>query len=1089
MDGEVYGPYDLDTLRGIHLTPDILVLSTSPDSRSSSDTWKEASEYPELADSLLIDTIAVEDIPEEMPPTPAPLFNAHSAFYIKRGELPYGPYTLEELAGTSINEDTLVSLDGMSRWYRTGDINGLLLTLAAIAGQMRRSESSPVAEETTGDVTASYRQDCDNKLLAGNMVKSIFEVCDKKKSPYRMVFDTSDEELKFIIGEYNEQFEELLGLIRELIALNRADAFSRNLINLTVDSINTAIDSFNRRFDNEFERVEAKSEEGLSSIQRIGVSSVCFEAPFDGILLKKWLFMDALSESPLMLVYNTDGRCQADEFIDSIVGNLYKDNAPRSICTIVLDLEELTGLSSAFKTLNRDLYRVVSNQSEARDTIRELQAYIGNVIRNLLVEPGMNLRSYNSSHDTKEPHKLLIVKDFPANIHGETLNSLRIIAKNGPRAGVYLALMISEQSVSSWDENARINEEFNLAEFESRSVRFNFLHDRTALLDAFLTDEYPEDGCRVNLPQYNCLSVKDISSIVENVNEQCELRDDVVISLADYLPSGKNLWRSDSGRQVEIPFGLSSDRNIASLKITQESGQNSAVVIGIPGSGKSVFLHSLILNAAFKYSPDELRMYLIDFSGVEFNAYALGGLPHARVIAPEAEREFGISILRELEEEGARRMELCRRYNVNSIVELRRVAPEIKVPRLLVIIDEFQKLFDEGNDKISQEANAKIHIIIQEFRKFGINLVLATQKLPANSLLPRDLIANRVVFKCAPNDFQALIFMENSREMPRLRTGECIYNSESGASYDNTRVQGFFASKQEIDRLLSELSAFADTAVYEKEPIMVFRSGEQPEFNKRRRNEAHMATDGIPVSVPIYFGESIAVNDVDVNVELVKENNNNILVVGGESDVARRIVLHAVLSAISAHEPDSATVVALNGMRADNVQWADVNCALANSPVNYISPRTSAEMVDVLSEIKNEVENRRNDESALQPHIYIAGFDIQALRAFDPDTSGVMAKASAASKLMAFILNNGPAAGVFSILQTDTLAGINRVDARALDACNYRIALQMPENASMKVMDSYAANRLFVFNRPASRFRAYMRDNLRNISIKFKPYK
>lgn len=84
-----------------------------------------------------------------------------------------------------------------------------------------------------------------------------------------------------------------------------------------------------------------------------------------------------------------------------------------------------------------------------------------------------------------------------------------------------------------------------------------------------------------------------------------------------------------------------------------------------------MFLHALICNAAINYSPDELNMYLIDFSGVEFNSYALHNLPHARVIAPEAEREFGLSILKELVEEGARRMELCRNNDVSNIVDLK----------------------------------------------------------------------------------------------------------------------------------------------------------------------------------------------------------------------------------------------------------------------------------------------------------------------------------------------------------------------------------------------------------------------------------
>ena len=64
-----------------------------------------------------------------------------------------------------------------------------------------------------------------------------------------------------------------------------------------------------------------------------------------------------------------------------------------------------------------------------------------------------------------------------------------------------------------------------------------------------------------------------------------------------------------------------------------EEGESVAIT-GPSGSGKSTLLHALITNAALRYSPDELEVYLIDFKkGVEFKTYATHDLPHARVIA------------------------------------------------------------------------------------------------------------------------------------------------------------------------------------------------------------------------------------------------------------------------------------------------------------------------------------------------------------------------------------------------------------------------------------------------------------------------
>ena len=75
-----------------------------------------------------------------------------------------------------------------------------------------------------------------------------------------------------------------------------------------------------------------------------------------------------------------------------------------------------------------------------------------------------------------------------------------------------------------------------------------------------------------------------------------------------------------------------------------------ALIAGKTGSGKSTLLHALITNLALHLLPDEVELYLIDFKkGVEFKAYAQHRLPHARVVAIESEREFGLSVLQRLD--------------------------------------------------------------------------------------------------------------------------------------------------------------------------------------------------------------------------------------------------------------------------------------------------------------------------------------------------------------------------------------------------------------------------------------------------------
>ncbi len=77
-----------------------------------------------------------------------------------------------------------------------------------------------------------------------------------------------------------------------------------------------------------------------------------------------------------------------------------------------------------------------------------------------------------------------------------------------------------------------------------------------------------------------------------------------------------------------------------------------ALVAGKTGSGKSTLFHVIITNLALWCSPEQVEFYLVDFKkGVEFKCYATHRLPHARVVAIESDREFGLSVLQRVDEE------------------------------------------------------------------------------------------------------------------------------------------------------------------------------------------------------------------------------------------------------------------------------------------------------------------------------------------------------------------------------------------------------------------------------------------------------
>ncbi|GAA9980432.1 hypothetical protein VN1001_03850 [Helicobacter pylori] len=82
---------------------------------------------------------------------------------------------------------------------------------------------------------------------------------------------------------------------------------------------------------------------------------------------------------------------------------------------------------------------------------------------------------------------------------------------------------------------------------------------------------------------------------------------------------------------------------------------------------------------------------------MEFNAYAKEGiLEHARLVSVASSVSFGVSFLSWLDKETKKRGELFKQFNVKDLSDYRKHG---EMPRLIVVIDEFQVLFSDSATK------------------------------------------------------------------------------------------------------------------------------------------------------------------------------------------------------------------------------------------------------------------------------------------------------------------------------------------------------------------------------------------------------
>ena len=263
----------------------------------------------------------------------------------------------------------------------------------------------------------------------------------------------------------------------------------------------------------------------------------------------------------------------------------------------------------------------------------------------------------------------------------------------------------------------------------------------------------------------------------------------------------------EGGQRIEPlrpPRPIGARPSFQALKLGRGTSQH-VLIAGRTGSGKSTLLHALITNAALIYGPDEVELYLIDFKkGVEFKTYATQALPHARVVAIESEREFGLSVLQRLDAELKVRGDIYRDLGVQDLAGYRAASPGTPMPRLLLIVDEFQEFFVE-DDKLAQEVALLLDRLVRQGRAFGIHVNLGSQTLSGAYSLARSTLgqmAVRIALQCSEADAHLILNEDNAAARLLSRPGEAIYNDANGQVEGNHIFQVVFLTDAKPRSLL-----------------------------------------------------------------------------------------------------------------------------------------------------------------------------------------------------------------------------------------------------------------------------------------------
>jgi energy-coupling factor transporter ATP-binding protein EcfA2 len=566
-------------------------------------------------------------------------------------------------------------------------------------------------------------------------------------------------------------------------------------------------------------------------------------------------------------------------------------------------------------------------------------------------------------------------------------------------------------------------------------------------------------------------------------------------------PNADAWWNGDTARGIRIPLGRAGATKLQHLQLGEGTSQH-VLIAGKTGSGKSTLLHAMITNLALTYSPDQVELYLIDFKkGVEFKTYATHQLPHARVIAIESEREFGLSVVEKLDAELKRRGDLFRQAGVQDVAAYRAVAGASSMPRILLMVDEFQELFTD-DDKLAQDAALLLDRLVRQGRAFGMHVLLGSQTLGGAYSLARSTIgqmAVRIALQCSEADAHLILSEDNSAARLLSRPGEAIYNDANGLVHGNHPFQIVWLSDEKREQYLQGLRKLTQERLTAKTiapppPAIVFEGNVPADIRRNRALVELLRAPDWPVqSTPVHawLGEAIAIKDPTAAV-FRPQSGDNVLIVGQRAESALGMLASALVSLAVQHRPvqdqrSTEGAVGASGFAAGSAAQfyvlehdrpadlpldrplADFRGGLAAFSTvlpHAIQAAGRRDLLNMLAEIAREIDRRQTEDDRGGAAMYLFISDLGRFRDLRRDDNDLGYSFSGdkppnPAQLLGTILRDGPAVGVYTVAWADSLTSVQRCfDRQTLREFALRILLQISANDSSHLIDSPLASRL-----------------------------
>ena len=710
-------------------------------------------------------------------------------------------------------------------------------------------------------------------------------------------------------------------------------------------------------------------------------------------------------------------RADSAQFAQFALANALAHTAPGQLEVLVFD-DALRGIAAPFQEVNsggEKILRHINDLQELNETIKYLHEHVRSVL-NVIQGRTESLLDFRQQFSPKvEGFKLVVLSTIYHLLSDEIRDKLTVLLKAGPAAGV--TFLIHSMKL-------KVNEE---------------ILDLTQLCDVDERTIYGNDGAVRG--QFDPQSTDDLISVSRDVASAVANAQVEPVAFSEVQPLDTS-WSQSSRDGISFAVGTYGMSTIEVTLGDELNQRHNALITGAVGQGKSNLISVVVHSLCQRYSPSEVEFYMLDFKeGVTLQAFApdphTGSfLPHARVLGLDADREYGVNVLRHLFAIYRQRMATFKAAGVQNIRQYRLADPEAVMPRIVVVIDEFQMLFAD-QDTVATTASDLIVKGARLFRACGIHFILASQTIGSGGMLGgttgQALFAQipvRLALKNSLAESHATLGIKNDAAS-HIRSREAIVNLDYGELSSNRKTTIAYAD----DAILAELrTAWWQQAQGTVTPPEVFEGEHRLSLHDDERFLTNLP------SRHAMLGRRITVGVAPLAADFSTDVGRNLALFG--TGPGHTILLNAALSLL--HSTPSAEIIVLDligdwpspardAMRTDFEQ----ELTKLGSIYRLVGKHQADALIDELAERAAFAA-----DNASAPPVYIIGLGLERWRS---DTAKIKT-----------LFANGPLAGIHllgwwnkysSFKAMVGLGGDNNFDIRIamhLDHSSAREAFKQP---------------------------------------------